>query len=107
MGQAEAFQLMFNASGIFYGITYLVMFAIPLVGLRGVTPKPPWWIRAAALSCLLITVLYVVLSLFPIIAVTSTSGFALKITAMVVGMNLVGVGILVAARWRSPSVAEV
>jgi amino acid transporter len=50
VGQAEAFQLMFNASGIFYGLTYIVMFAIPLVGLRGVTPRPPWWIKAASWS---------------------------------------------------------
>ncbi|HKC41446.1 MAG TPA: APC family permease [Gemmatimonadales bacterium] len=106
VGQAEAFQLMFNASGIFYGITYLVMFAIPLVGLRGVTPRPPWWIKAAAASGLVITVLYTVLSLFPIIQVASVAGFALKITAVIVGLNLVGVGILVAARRRSQSVAE-
>ena len=106
VGQAEAFQLMFNASGIFYGITYLVMFAIPLVGLRGVTPRPPWWIKAAATSGLVITVLYTVLSLFPIIQVASVAGFALKITAVIVLLNLVGVGILVAARRRSQSVAE-
>jgi len=106
VGQAEAFQLMFNASGIFYGITYLVMFAIPLVGLRGVTPRPPWWIKAAAASGLVITVLYTVLSLFPIIQVASVAGFALKITAVIVVLNLVGVGILVAARRRSQSVAE-
>lgn len=104
VGQAEAFQLMFNASGIFYGLTYIVMFAIPLVGLRGVTPRPPWWVKASALSGLLITVLYTVLSLFPIIAVASASGFALKISALVVGLNLVGVGILVAARRRLQSV---
>ena len=107
VGQAEAFQLMFNASGIFYGITYLVMFAIPLVGLRGVTPRPPWWVKAAAASGLVITVLYTVLSLFPIIQVASVAGFALKITVVIVLLNLVGVGILVAARRRSQSVAEV
>jgi amino acid transporter len=107
VGQAEAFQLMFNASGIFYGLTYIVMFAIPLVGLRGVTPRPPWWIRAASLSGLLITILYTVLSLFPIIAVSSVSGFALKIGLVVIGLNVVGVGILVAARRRSKLVAEV
>ena len=107
VGQAEAFQLMFNASGIFYGITYLVMFAIPLVGLRGVTPRPPWWVKAAAASGLVITVLYTVLSLFPIIQVASVAGFALKITVVIVLLNLVGVGILVAGRRRSQSVAEV
>ena len=38
VGQAEAFQLVFNAGGIFYALTYVVMFAIPIFGLRGVTP---------------------------------------------------------------------
>ena len=107
VGQAEAFQLMFNASGIFYGLTYLVMFAIPLVGLRGVTPRPPLWIKGAAWSGLLITVLYIVLSVFPIIQVASVASFALKISIVIVLLNLVGVGILVAARRRSQSVAEV
>ena len=107
VGQAEAFQLVFNASGIFYSLTYIVMFAIPLIGLRGVTPRAPWWVKGAAWSGLLMTILYTVLSLFPIIQVGSVAGFALKISVVVVVMNLVGVGILVAARRRSQSAAEV
>ncbi len=107
VGQAEAFQLVFNAGGIFYALTYIAMFAIPLVGLRGVTPRAPWWVKGAAWSGLLMTVLYTVLSLFPIIQVASVTTFALKITAVVVVLNLVGVGILVAGRRRSQSAAEV
>ena len=106
VGQAEAFQLMFNASGIFYGMTYVTMFAIPLFGLRGVTPRPPLWVRAASLAGLLMTLLYIVLAVFPIIEVTSVQSFALKITVVVVLLNLVGVGILVAGRRRSRLVAE-
>ena len=106
VGQAEAFQLIFNAGGIFYALTYIVMFAIPLIGLRGVTPRPPWWIRGAAASGLLITVLYTVLSVFPIIQVASVAGFALKITLVIVLLNLVGLGILVAARRRSKPVTR-
>ena len=34
VGKQEAFQLLWNASGMFYAITYLVMFAIPLFGLE-------------------------------------------------------------------------
>jgi len=105
VGQAEAFQLLFNAGGIFYAFTYIVMFAIPLVGLRGVTPRPPWWVRGAASAGLLMTLLYTVLSLFPIIQVTSVASFALKIMVVLVVLNLVGVGILVAGRRRSRSVA--
>ena len=101
VGHAEAFQLLFNASGIFYALTYVVMFAIPLFGLRGVTPRPSIGLRLASLSGLLMTVLYIVLSVFPIIKVESVSTFALKITMMIVAMNVVGIAILFAARQRS------
>jgi amino acid transporter len=101
VGQAEAFQLLFNASGMFYALTYVVMFAIPLFGLRGVTPRPPLWLKVASTSGLLMTVLYVVLSVFPIIKVASVATFALKISSVIVVMNLVGIGILVAARRRA------
>jgi glutamate:GABA antiporter len=104
VGQAEAFQLLFNAGGTFYALTYVVMFAIPLVGLRGVTPRPSLWLRAVSVSGLLMTVLYVVFSVFPIIKVASVGSFALKISAVIVVMNLVGVGILLAAR-RRPNAA--
>ena len=33
VGQQEAFQLLWNSAGIFYALTYLAMFAVPLVGL--------------------------------------------------------------------------
>jgi amino acid transporter len=106
VGQAEAFQLLFNAGGMFYALTYVVMFAIPLIGLRGVTPRPPRWLQAAAWSGLLMTLLYLGLSMFPIIRVTSVTTFALKITLVLVGLNLLGVGILAAGRRRSALAAE-
>ena len=105
VGQAEAFQLLFNASGIFYALTYAVMFAIPLFGLRGIRPGPPMWLRLASLSGLLMTLLYVVLSVFPIIKVESVFAFALKITSMIVAMNLVGIAILATARRRATASA--
>jgi len=46
-------------------------------------------------------VLYIVLSVFPIIQVESVSTFALKITLTIVVMNLVGIAILYSARRRS------
>src|SRR4029079_8144662 len=82
VGHAEAFQLLFNASGIFYALTYVVMFAIPLFGLRGVTPRPPLWLQLASWSGLLMTLLYIVLSVFPIIKVESAATFAFKIVLL-------------------------
>ncbi len=106
VGQAEAFQLLFNASGIFYALTYVVMFAIPIFGLRGVSPRPPLWLRAASFSGLLMTLLYIGLSVFPIIKVESVTTFALKITAVIVVMNVVGAAILVTARRRAARIVR-
>jgi amino acid transporter len=101
VGRQEAFQLIFNAGGTFYALTYLVMFAIPIWGLRGITPRPPRWLQVASWSGLLMTLLYVVLSIVPIIDVKSVATFAFKVSSMIVVMNLIGVGILVAANRRS------
>ena len=100
VGQAEAFQLGWNASGMFYALTYVVMFAIPLFGLRGVTPRPPVWLRVVSTSGLLMTLLYVALSIFPIIAVQSVEAFALKIAGVIVAANVLGVMIYVSARQK-------
>ena len=94
VGQAEAFQLLFNASGVFYALTYVVMFAIPLFGLRGITPRPPRWLQVASLSGLVMTLLYIGFALFPIIRVESALMFGIKIALVVVLMNLVGYAIL-------------
>jgi len=100
VGQAEAFQLLFNASGMFYALTYVVMFAIPLFGLRGITPRPPLWLTLAAWSGLVMTLAYVGFAMFPIIRVENALTFGLKI-ALIVGLaNLVGYMILRAARGR-------
>jgi len=78
----------------------VVMFAIPLFGLRGFTPRPPLWLKIVSTSGLAMTVLYVALSVFPIISVASVASFALKISLVIVAANIVGVAILVSARRR-------
>ena len=103
VGEQEAFQLLDNAAGIFYGLTYLVMFAIPLIGLRG-ADRPPLWLRLASLAGFAVTLLYVVLSIFPIIDVVSWIEFAMKISGVVIVLNLVGVGLFAAARRRRGTV---
>jgi amino acid transporter len=105
VGQAEAFQLIWNAGGMFYALTYIVMFAVPIFGLRGVTPRPPLWLKVTSWSGLLMTVLYVALSIFPIIQVASVATFALKISLVILVANAIGVGLYVSARSRASSVA--
>jgi amino acid transporter len=101
VGQAEAFQLLFNASGMFYALAYVVMFAIPLLGLRGITPQPPLWLKAAAWSGLIMTLAYVFFAMFPIIRVENPLTFGLKIALVVLLANLAGYGILRTARSRA------
>ncbi len=99
VGKQEAFQLLWNASAIFYALTYLVMFAIPIAGLRSTGARPPIWLKVAALSGFLMTLLFVVLSILPIIQVESRLVFALKISSLIVLTNLVGLAIF---RSRQP-----
>ncbi|MFI5230360.1 MAG: hypothetical protein ACHQWU_14900, partial [Gemmatimonadales bacterium] len=84
---------------------YLVMFAIPLVGFRGSERKPAGWLRVAAASGFAVTLLYVVLSIFPIIDVSSWMSFALKISSVVIVLDVVGVGLFYAARRSSARLA--
>jgi hypothetical protein len=85
--------LLENAGGIFYAFTYLAMFAIPLFGAHRLSERPPTWLRAAAACGFAVTLLYSVLSVFPIIDVESWTMFAVKIISVLVVANLIGVGI--------------
>jgi amino acid transporter len=101
VGEQEAFQLLNNASGIFYALTYLVMFALPIAGFRGARREaPPVWLKLAAASGFLMTALYVILSVFPIVPVGNVGLFTTKITLVVLGTNAAGAMLFVAARRR-------
>jgi len=85
-GRQEAFQLLQDASQVFYGLTYLAMFAIPILGYTAASVS----LRLAALSGFAITLLAVVLSVFPIIDVPNPLIFTLKVTGVGVACNLLG-----------------
>jgi amino acid transporter len=90
VGKQEAFQILWTASGTFYALTYLVMFALPLVGLRGVEPRPTLFLKLVALSGFLMTLLYVALSIVPIVEVQSRALFAVKIAGLIGVTNGLG-----------------
>jgi amino acid transporter len=87
VGSQEAYQLLNNGAGICYALTYLVMFAIPLMAPG---EKPSLFVRAAAASGFVMTLLYVVLSVLPIIDVPKPGVFALKIASVILGSNAIG-----------------
>jgi amino acid transporter len=100
VGQQEAYQLLQNAAGSFYAITYLVMFAIPIIGLRGVKPRPSPWLQIAAGSGFLMTLLYVVVSVFPIVQVKSQASFTAKVSGVIIAANILGAAIFLFAERR-------
>ena len=99
VGEQEAFQLLDNAAGILYGLTYLVLFAVPLVGLSR-NGRAPVWIRIAAAFGLATTALFVVLSVLPILEVESAAVFAMKIGGTVALANAIGAALYVVRRSR-------
>ncbi|MCU1267147.1 MAG: amino acid permease-associated region [Acidobacteria bacterium] len=86
----EAFQLLDNAGGVFYASTYLVLFAIPLFGMKAFGVRAPLWLKIACASGFLVSLLYIGFTIVPIIKVESRSLFALKIIAPVIIANCVG-----------------
>jgi hypothetical protein len=91
----EAFQLIDNAGGIFYALTYLVLFAIPLFGMKALGVKAPWWLKIACASGFIVTLIYIRFAIAPITEVEDLRSFALKIVATVLIANAVGLGIYV------------
>jgi amino acid transporter len=98
VGEQEAFQLLESAAGIFYGLTYLVLFAVPIIGLARTSQRAPLWIRIIALIGFATTVLFVVLSVLPIVGVASRLAFAIKVGGTVIIANLVGAALYVGGR---------
>ena len=87
----EAFQLIDNAGGVFYALTYLVLFAIPLFGMKALGVKAPWWLKLACASGFIVTLIYIRYSIVPITTVENLQSFGLKIVGTVVIANIVGI----------------
>ena len=95
VGVQEAFQLLENSGGILYAFTYMALFAIPLVAAKRLENPPPLWLRAAALSGFAVSILYCVLSVFPIIDVANWHLFTAKIVTVLVAVQIIGIAIYV------------
>lgn len=93
VGAQEAFQLIDNAAGVFYAIAYMILFAIPIYGFRARGQRAPLWLRLVSGCGFLVTLVYTVFTVFPIIEVTSWQSFATKIIAVTVAANLIGASI--------------
>jgi glutamate:GABA antiporter len=99
-GVQEAFQLVDNAANVFYGIAYFVMFAIPLFGAATLRKGAPLWLRIAAVGGMIMCLLAIFFTIYPIIDVPSPLVFALKVIGVSVLANAIGILIFVAGRRR-------
>ncbi|MBO0695922.1 MAG: APC family permease [Verrucomicrobia bacterium] len=92
-GLQEAFQLVDNAANVFYGIVYTVMFAIPIAGAAAVRTGARMWLRLAAGCGLVVCLLAIFFTIYPIIDVPNRLVFAAKIIAVTLLANLIGITI--------------
>src|SRR3984893_327830 len=105
VNEQEAFQLLDNAVGVFYAATYVVLFLIPLIGMKAFGVRVPWWLKIACASGFLVSLLYICFTIVPIISVGSRLLFALKIISVVIIANVIGVGIFALGRSRADGTA--
>jgi amino acid transporter len=98
VGLQEAYQITENVAGILYAFTYIALFAIPLVAVNRLAQRPPLWLRLASASGLAVSVLYSVLSIFPIIDVANWHVFSAKIVGALVIAELLGIALYAAGR---------
>ena len=102
----EAFHLLDNAGGVFYALTYLALFAIPIFGMKSFGVKPPLWLKLACASGFIMTIIYIRYTIVPIIDVPDPLRFAIKIISTVVIANVVGVVIYALGKRRSERAAS-
>ena len=97
-GAQEAFQLIAVTGTVVYNIYFGMMLLIPLTAGSRFGKPPSLWIRLAAFSGFLVTLLSTVLSVFPVIDVPHPMLFGIKVTVATLATNLVGIFIYRQAR---------
>ena len=103
VGDQEAFALLQIWGFTFYGLAYLALFAIPLFARKERGIRPGIWLRIGAASGFLVTLLFVLLSVFPIISVRSESAYAIKTAAVLVSANALGLLLYRIGSRRAPA----
>ena len=96
----EAFQVLANAGETHYELTYLSMFAIPMVGVIAVRRELPRWLRWVGLVGFCATLFSLMISAYPFVDVVNPAAYAVKILGTVVVSNLIAICFYVLRRRR-------
>jgi amino acid transporter len=88
----ETYQLLSNASLTHYELTYLVMFAAPVVGARALRRQMPLWLKWVCGVGFCSTLFSLLISVFPFVDVVNPWVYGGKILGTVAVSNLIAVG---------------
>jgi len=87
---AEAFNVLNNSSTEFYVLAYLVMFSIPIFGLKLFTRKVPLWVSLLCGIGFLSTLFTFLLNAYPFDTAAAPIPFAAKILGTTLVINVIG-----------------
>jgi len=96
----ETMQLLLNASNVHYGVVYVALFALPLLGSAEFRLGIPAWLRVVSAAGLLSSAVAVLIAIYPIIGVSSRLAYASKIAGAVILSNLLGIAIYYSRKRR-------
>jgi glutamate:GABA antiporter len=86
----EAFQVLSNAAITHYELSYLAMFAIPLIGAKALRAKLPGWLQWTSIMGLCATLFSFLISAYPFVTVVDPRAYAAKILGTTLISNIVG-----------------
>ena len=101
VGRQEAFQIVYAASFTSLGIYYMILFAIPIVGMRGFERRAGLWLRMGAALGLVVSLVAFIFQLVPIVDVDRPVVFGLKVGLGIGVINLAGVLLYLRAKGTS------
>ena len=87
---AETFQVLSQASQELYALSYLAMFAIPIVGLKTLRKRIPTWVAWSSGVGFAFTVFAFLLTAYPFVDVVDPRAYAAKILGTTIAANLIG-----------------
>jgi amino acid transporter len=99
--ELEAFSMLQIWSFTFYGLAYLALFAIPIFAKKESRLRSRLVLKFAAASGLLLTLLFVGLSVFPVVDVVNPIRYAAKTVAVLLGANCVALVLFYGQRRRN------
>ena len=99
----ESNQLLLNGSTIHYGLAYLAMFAIPMVGASALRGKLPAWLPWVAGLGFVSTSFSVAMFTYPFVEVVNPGAYAAKILGVGLLSNSLALGLFL-VRGKAPAI---